>query len=61
VQVSSTSVSGSVRTSSDPLTIGGSTVWGRWFAGQIDEVRIYSRALGQSEIQTGMNQTIGGS
>jgi hypothetical protein len=60
VQVSSSWVSGSIRTSSDPLTIGGSTVWGRWFAGQLDEVRIYNRALTQSEIQAGMNKTLGG-
>jgi hypothetical protein len=61
VQVASSSVSGSIRTSSDPVTIGGSTAWGRWFAGQIDEVRIYNRALSQTEIQNGMNRTIGGS
>jgi glucose/arabinose dehydrogenase len=61
LQVSSTSVSGSIRTSSDPLTIGGSSVWGRWFAGQLDEVRIYNRALTQTEIQSGMNRTMGGS
>jgi hypothetical protein len=61
VQVASSSVTGSIRTSSDPVTIGGSTVWGRWFAGQIDEVRIYNRALSQTEIQNGMNRTMGGS
>jgi glucose/arabinose dehydrogenase len=61
VQVGSSSVTGTIRTSSDPLTIGGSTAWGRWFAGSIDEVRIYNRALTQSQIQAGMNRTMGGS
>jgi glucose/arabinose dehydrogenase len=61
VQVATSNVTGTIRTSSDPVTIGGSTVWGRWFAGQIDEVRIYNRALSVTEIQNGMNRTIGGS
>ena len=48
------------RTSPTPLTIGGNAVWGEWFAGLIDEVRIYNRALTQAEIQAGMTQTLGG-
>ena len=40
--------------------IGGNTVWSEWFAGLIDEVRIYNRALTQAEIQAGMTQTLGG-
>ena len=35
--------------------IGGNTVWGEYFAGLIDEVRIYNRALSAAEIQTDMN------
>lgn len=45
---------GSVETSGDPLRIGGNSVWGEFFTGQIDEVRVYSRALSQAEIQTDM-------
>jgi chitodextrinase len=56
----STSASGSLLNSSDPLRIGGDQTWGEWFAGRIDEVRIYSRALSQSEIQTDMNTAIDG-
>jgi hypothetical protein len=33
-------------------------VWGEWFAGLIDEVRIYDRALSVSEIQADMNTPI---
>ena len=39
--------------------MGGNNVWGEWFDGRIDEVRIYNRALVQSEIQTDMNTPIG--
>jgi len=39
--------------SSYGFNIGGSGVWdasGNWFSGQIDEVRVYSRALSQAEV-----------
>jgi hypothetical protein len=45
---------GSVPGSSGPLRLGGNSVWGEWFAGLIDEVRVYNRALSQAEIQTDM-------
>jgi len=57
----STPASGTLLNSADPLRIGGDQTWGEWFAGRIDEVRVYSRALSQSEIQTDMNTSIGGS
>ena len=47
----STPVSGSIRTSSGQLRIGGNSRGGRWFAGQIDEVRVYDRALSSAELQ----------
>jgi hypothetical protein len=40
------------------LRIGGNAVWGEWFNGHIDEVRIYNRALSVSEIATDMNLSI---
>jgi hypothetical protein len=42
------------------LRIGGNSVWGEYFAGLVDEVRIYSRSLSQTEIQTDMNTPVGG-
>ena len=60
VQVGSRAVSGTIRTSAAALMIGGNTVWPEWFAGRIDEVRVYNRALTQAEIQAGMTQTLGG-
>jgi hypothetical protein len=40
--------------------LAGNTIWSEWFAGVIDEVRVYNRALTQGEIQAGMSQTLGG-
>jgi hypothetical protein len=47
---------GAILATSGPLHIGGNEVWGgEWFAGLIDEVRIYNRALSASEIQADMS------
>ena len=51
-------VAGSIATSSSALRIGGNGVWGEWFNGPIDEVRIYNRALSAAEIQTDMNRSV---
>jgi hypothetical protein len=53
-QVASKALTGTLRTSTNPLHIGGNAVWGEYFAGLIDEVRIYNRALSQTEIQADM-------
>lgn len=57
-QVASRAVSGNLVSSSGPLRIGGNAVWGEWFKGLIDEVRIYNRALSASEISSDMNTAI---
>ena len=59
VQARSTNVTGNIQTSTLPLSIGGNTVWGEYFQGQIDDVRIYNRALSQSEIQADMVVPVG--
>jgi chitodextrinase len=41
------------------LHIGGNAVWGEWFSGLIDEVRVYNRALTQTEVESDMTRTIG--
>ncbi len=59
VQVSSLAVTGNITVTTDPLRIGGTTALsGQYFAGLIDEVRIYNRALTQAEIQTDMNTPV---
>jgi hypothetical protein len=59
-QVSTRTLGGSILTSTSALRIGGNSIWGEYFAGLIDEVRIYNRALTTAEIQTDMNTAIGG-
>jgi len=55
VQVSSHAQTGAIATSTNPLQIGGDSLYGQYFAGRIDEVRVYNRALSVAEIQTDMN------
>jgi glucose/arabinose dehydrogenase len=43
--------SGSIQTSAGPLTLGGDPLYGQYFGGRIDDVRVYNRALFASEIQ----------
>jgi hypothetical protein len=59
-QVSSQTMAGSITASTGALRIGGNTVWGEYFAGLIDEVRIYNRALTASELTTDMNAPVSG-
>lgn len=55
VQVTSRAHSGTIATSGGALRIGGNTIWGEYFAGRIDDVRIYARALSTAEIQADMS------
>jgi hypothetical protein len=56
--IASQAESGNIAPSTAPLRIGGNSVWGEYFQGQIDEVRIYNRALSTSEIQTDMTTPV---
>src|SRR5262249_37489705 len=49
---------GTITTSTNPLQIGGDSLYGGYFAGRIDEVRIYNRALSVAEIQSDMNSAV---
>jgi hypothetical protein len=56
---STTSAPGGIAASTSPLRIGGNTVFSspgtEYFAGLIDEVRVYNRALSAAEITADMN------
>jgi hypothetical protein len=52
--VRSVAQTGSMTPSTGPLRIGGNGIWPEWFAGAIDEVRVYNRALGATELQSDM-------
>jgi hypothetical protein len=57
--VNTRSLTGNLKTSTNPMRIGGNTIWSdEYFAGQIDEVRVYNRTLTQAEIQANMNQAL---
>jgi hypothetical protein len=58
VQVATRSVGTGLTTGTLPLRIGGNSIWGEWFAGRIDEVRVYNRALTATELQTDMNKGV---
>jgi hypothetical protein len=50
---------GTTKTSSGPLRIGGNALWGEWFNGALDEIRIYNRALSATEVATDRATPIG--
>jgi chitodextrinase len=58
-QVASHAQTGAIATSTNPLQIGGDSIYGQYFAGRIDEVRIYNLALSVAEIQSDLNTPLG--
>ncbi|MBX9769102.1 MAG: hypothetical protein K2X47_17635, partial [Bdellovibrionales bacterium] len=55
----STAQTGNIDTSTGPLRIGGNSVWTtESFNGLVDEVRIYNRALSQTEIVNAMSEAV---
>jgi len=58
VQVAATAHTGPIVDAGGALRIGGNAVWGEYFAGLIDDVRVYSRALTAAEITTDMNTPV---
>ena len=56
--VSSLAHTGNIATSTDPLQIGGDSIYGQYFQGMIDNVRIYNTALTQAQIQTDMTTAV---
>jgi fibronectin type 3 domain-containing protein len=60
IQVASRPVSGTLAASANPLQIGGDSIYGQFFSGRIDEIRIYNTALSAVQIQTDMNTAVAG-
>ena len=50
--VATTAHTGAITTSTNQLQIGGDSIYGQYFAGLIDDVRIYNTALTATQIQT---------
>ena len=60
VRSASKSTTGAMPNSTGPLRIGGTAVSpSQWFAGTLDELRVYNRALSETEIQADMNAPVG--
>ncbi|HYK50479.1 MAG TPA: LamG domain-containing protein, partial [Terriglobales bacterium] len=57
-QVASRAQTGPIAISTNALQIGGDSIYGQYFPGKIDEIRIYNRALSATEIQSDMNTAI---
>ena len=58
VQVGTRANTGSLLPGTQPLRFGGNAVWGEHFAGRLDEIRIYDRALTAAQIQADMNRAV---
>jgi hypothetical protein len=58
VEVASRPLTGTMRASGGPLRIGGNVLGSEFFAGAIDEIRIYNRALSLPEIQGDMAHAV---
>jgi hypothetical protein len=56
VLVSSRHIRGAIGGGSGPLKIGGNGVWGEWFKGAIDDVRVWRTALSRSAIRADMRR-----
>ena len=57
-QVASTAHTGAITTSTHPLQIGGDSIYGQYFAGLIDNVRVYNVALTAAQIQTDQTTSV---
>jgi hypothetical protein len=58
VQVASRAQTGTLATSANPLNIGGDAFYNQYFAGRIDDVRVYNTALSAAQIQSDMNAPV---
>ena len=54
--VASQAQTGMIITSFGDLSIGGDSIWGEYFKGEIDELRIYNRVLANSEVVADMGR-----
>jgi hypothetical protein len=55
---SSVAQTGSFATSTNPLQVGGDSIYGQYFSGTIDDIRVYNVALTQAQIRSDMNTAI---
>jgi chitodextrinase len=59
-EVAKRSLTGTMPKSTNPLRFGGNAIWAEWFKGQLDEIRIYNRALTATQIVKDRDTPIAG-
>ena len=57
-EVRALAAGGSMAVSAGPLKLGGNAIWDEWYAGLLDDVRVYNRALSAAEIQGDMETPV---
>ena len=57
--VATKAASGSIAVTANPLRFGANAIWGEWFSGALDDIRVYNRALTGGEIVTDMSTPVG--
>ena len=57
-QVAQPAATGAIATSTNPLPIGSDAIYGQYFTGLIDDVRVYNTALTAAQIQTDMTTPV---
>jgi len=60
IEVAKSAQSGLIQQSGGVLRLGGNSVWGEYFNGYIDEVRIYNRALTATEVGNNLATPVSG-
>ena len=58
IQVATRLQTGLIKPSTGALRIGGNSIWGEYFHGLIDDVRIYNRALTKLEVQNDLKTAV---
>jgi hypothetical protein len=60
LEARSFATAGPMTVSTGPLKLGGNAIWGEWYSGLMDDVRVYNRALSAAEIQGDMATPVAG-
>lgn len=59
-EVATVPASGNIVSAAGQFRMGGNSIWGEYFVGTIDDVRVHARALKPAEILADMNTPVGG-
>jgi hypothetical protein len=57
-QVATAARTGALTSSTGALRLGGNGLWSEWFAGQLDDVRIYNTSLTAAQVQADMTRPV---